>query len=122
VLAGRLAAWEWATELLEGAGLTLVTADDVGECLQTIGDRDVDMVAVDGGPASGTTAVREIRRFIAAVRESAPSAGIGVFCDHPVNLQEKLLGPRAWIITAHTRLDELQSMLAEVRDARTAFR
>ena len=46
MLAGRLAASEWATELLEGAGLTLVTADDVGECLQTIGDRDVDMVAV----------------------------------------------------------------------------
>ncbi len=77
------------------------------------------MVAFHPGAASGSAAVQEVRRFVAGVRETAPSVGVAVAYDRPVNLDRRLLGPRVWVITPYIAAAELDSMLAEVRDART---
>ena len=118
MLAGELPEWGWPGELLARSGLTCVAADLVRECLQALSDRDVDMVAFHPGAAAGSAAVQEVRRFVAGVREAAPSVGVAVAYDRPVSLDQRLLGPRVWVVTPYTAAAELDSMLAEVRGGR----
>jgi fructose/tagatose bisphosphate aldolase len=105
----------WLWQLLEEAGLSVVTAADlsIAAALESAGEAGAVLVVVDAGARSGTTLKDFVDETASRIRSLSSHVGIGVIAGAPFNAD--LLPARTWLLSPASRPADVQALVAAVR-------